>query len=265
MHFIIAVLAFVSYTFMVLWVGMKFGGRVANWELQEERKVSAMVLKERNELRTNLDRAKKAVTTAGLDVKRIFPWLVLMLAVQLSACLRPAYAQGASAVPLPSGTFYSPERNLEALDVAALQSARTSIDLAAFSLTDQAVVTALKDRAAHGVQVRIYLDRSELETECRGDILCTRIPLQELIGLPGVEIRVKFSKVLMHLKSYEVDGALLRDGSANFSLQGETRQDNSVVFCFDPGALPIFTAKFQAMWSRPDNLTVAQAVTGAKK
>jgi phosphatidylserine/phosphatidylglycerophosphate/cardiolipin synthase-like enzyme len=158
------------------------------------------------------------------------------------------------------GTFYSPDTDLEKLDVQALDVAKATVDYAAFSLTDQAIADELKALAGRGVKVRIYLDRGELQAECRGDVTCARIPLHELIGLPGVDIRVKYSKVLMHLKSYEVDNFLVRDGSANFSVQGESRQDNSATFSTDGTALVKFSRKFEAMWGRPDNLTVAQAV-----
>lgn len=160
------------------------------------------------------------------------------------------------------GTYHSPEMDLEKKDLEALGAAQEEIDLAAFSLTDPAIIDALKDRAvSHHVKEHIYLDRGELQAECRGDVLCARSPLGELIALaPAVEIKVKFSKVLMHLKSYTVDGKLVRDGSANFSEQGEKRQDNSLTFSTDDTALVGFQVKFAAMWARPDNLTVAQAI-----
>jgi len=66
--------------------------------------------------------------------------------------------------------------------------------------------------------------------------------------------------VLMHLKSYEVDNLLERDGSANFSEQGEQRQDNSAIFTGEWSQIGGFAQKFKAMWNRPDNLTVALAV-----
>jgi phosphatidylserine/phosphatidylglycerophosphate/cardiolipin synthase-like enzyme len=170
-----------------------------------------------------------------------------------------------AATGLPLGTYYSPETNLEPFDVNAIKSAVKSIDLAAFSLTDQAMIDVLKAQAGHGVVIRIYLDRGELQAECRGDISCQRSPIHELMDVPGVTIKVKYSKVLMHLKSYLVDDCLLRDGSANFSVQGESRQDNSAVFSTDAGAMKGFGTKFAEMWMRPDNLGVAQAVTEAKK
>jgi phosphatidylserine/phosphatidylglycerophosphate/cardiolipin synthase-like enzyme len=190
------------------------------------------------------------------------------LAMAMVSCGVEALSQGVvkaaltPAAALPAGSYYAPETNLEALDATALASARRTIDLAAFSLTDKALVAVLADRAAHGVAIRIYLDRGEIQAECRGDSFCQRSPIHELLNLPGVEIRVKFSKVLMHLKSYAVDNSLERDGSANFSEQGEARQDNSAVFSAGRGAVAAFEAKFAGMWGRPDNLTVAQAIAG---
>src|SRR2546421_9405695 len=48
----------------------------------------------------------------------------------------------------------------------------------------------------------------------------------ELAEAPSVEIRTKRDHgAPMHLKSYEIDGRLLRTGAANFSASGEKRQD----------------------------------------
>lgn len=181
--------------------------------------------------------------------------LVFGLAMGMASCGQLVYAQVAAL-----STEYSPDLNLEQMDVAEIALAHKTLDLAAFSLTDQAIVNALVDRAAHGVAIRIYLDRGELQAECRGDATCARIPLRALIGLKGVEILVKHSKVLMHLKSYCVDSSLVRDGSANFSEQGERNQDNSATFAVGAETVSGFEAKFKAMWFRPDNLTITQAL-----
>jgi phosphatidylserine/phosphatidylglycerophosphate/cardiolipin synthase-like enzyme len=48
---------------------------------------------------------------------------------------------------------------------------------------------------------------------------------QTLAETPSVEIRVKQeSFALMHLKSYEIDGHVLRTGAANFSASGLKRE-----------------------------------------
>lgn len=197
-------------------------------------------------------------------------WIYLGLGGVLGAWLASCggggtlcHAQTAQTPAAPlwmQGTAYSPEDNLEAYDALEIRMAASRIDLAAFSLTDAVVVNALVGAAAKGIRIRIYLDRGEVQAECRGDSTCARIPLHLLLNLPTVQVKVKHSKVLMHLKSYEIDGQLVRDGSANFSEQGERNQDNSATFAVGAETVSGFEAKFKAMWFRPDNLTVAQAV-----
>ena len=40
----------------------------------------------------------------------------------------------------------------------------------------------------------------------------------------------------MHLKSYQIDGRLLRTGAANFSASGLKRQDNDLIVIEGPAA-----------------------------
>lgn len=160
-------------------------------------------------------------------------------------------------------THYSNPATLVPIDVAALQAAVTTIDIAAYSLTEPTIIAQLIARAGAGVVIRVYLDRSELEAEARGNPALPQSPLGRLLGVAGITVRVKYSTILMHLKSYLVDAKNLRDGSANFSPLGEFEQDNSLTLTDDPAAVFLFTTKFAQMWNRPDNLTVTQAVEGS--
>ena len=147
-------------------------------------------------------------------------------------------------------THYSPDENLEGVDVQLLSGAQHTVDMAAYSLTDFVVANALEQAAHRGVQVRIYLDREQTQEESRrsrGNVLA------DLAGTPGVTLKVKHSDVLMHLKSYVVDGTTLRSGSANFSPTGEKRQDNDLTVTHNSTSVQAFEHHFDEMWSRPDN------------
>jgi phosphatidylserine/phosphatidylglycerophosphate/cardiolipin synthase-like enzyme len=158
---------------------------------------------------------------------------------------------------------YSNPVNLTPVDTATLGAAAKTIDFAAYSLTEPTVISTLLARAQAGVQIRIYLDRSEVEAEARGNAAMPTSALHTLFNIPNVQIKVKESIVLMHLKSYLVDGTTLRTGSANFSTQGEFEQDNDLILTDDAATIAAFEAKFGAMWARPDNLSVAAAITQA--
>jgi phosphatidylserine/phosphatidylglycerophosphate/cardiolipin synthase-like enzyme len=157
-------------------------------------------------------------------------------------------------------THYTNPGTATPLDTAALAAATTTIDFAAYSLTEPAIIQTLAARAAAGVKIRLYLDRSELEAEARGNPALPSCPLNQLLNAPNLTIRVKASMVLMHLKSYLVDGKTLRDGSANFSPLGESQQDNSATFTDDPQAVANFAAKFETMWNRADNMSTTAAI-----
>ena len=156
--------------------------------------------------------------------------------------------------------LYSNPIDLVPTDVATIGAALKTIDFAAYSLTEPRVCAAILTAANKGVVISIYLDRSEVEAEAKGNPAMPASALSTLFNHAGIQIKVKHSMILMHLKSYCVDKAIVRDGSANFSPQGEEAQDNSILITDDPAHVQAFIAKFNAMWLRPDNLTILEAV-----
>jgi phosphatidylserine/phosphatidylglycerophosphate/cardiolipin synthase-like enzyme len=132
---------------------------------------------------------------------------------------------------------YAPEERLDTIDAALIATARTSIDLASYALTDPIVIAALNAAALRGVRIRIVLDPRERHDFVRlGDLSDT--------------VRIKRGGPFMHLKSYEIDGATLRTGSANFSTSGENAQDNDLIVIRDGGgSADAFEAHFERMWS----------------
>jgi phosphatidylserine/phosphatidylglycerophosphate/cardiolipin synthase-like enzyme len=130
---------------------------------------------------------------------------------------------------------YSPEERLDAIDAAMIESAKLSIDFAAYSLNDGEVVDALSAAERRGVVIRIVLDPPERHDFVR-------------LGDLSDNVRVKRSGPLMHLKAYAIDGEVLRTGSANFSASGERQQDNDLIVIRDAGAAAKFDAHFERMW-----------------
>jgi phosphatidylserine/phosphatidylglycerophosphate/cardiolipin synthase-like enzyme len=130
---------------------------------------------------------------------------------------------------------FSPEERLDAIDAALIAAAKQSIDFASYSLTDAAVLDALNSAEQRGVAIRIVLDPRERHDFAK-------------LGDLADNVRIKRSGPLMHLKSYAIDGQLLRTGSANFSASGERQQDNDLIVIRDAGAAAKFDAHFERMW-----------------
>ena len=175
----------------------------------------------------------------------------LFLAVLLVILLGPAGQSRAERTALVQ-MYNSPEMNLEEIDRSILDQvgAGGRINFAFYVLSDYTIMDSLRGAAERGAVVRIYLDPRELEKLT----LSNDHPLVKLSRTRNLEIKVKGLKDgLMHLKSYSVNGVLLRTGSANESHSGLERQDNDLLVISDKPTVSSFDYKFEVMWARPSN------------
>jgi phosphatidylserine/phosphatidylglycerophosphate/cardiolipin synthase-like enzyme len=121
--------------------------------------------------------------------------------------------------------------------------------MAAYVLTDWAIMQALTRAADRGVKVRIYLDGTQLAEREPAKVFL------ELAETPGVEIRIKRQRSApMHLKSCQIDGKLLRTGAANFSASGLKRQDNDLIVIESTGAAASFKRNLEARYASGEAL-----------
>ena len=140
-----------------------------------------------------------------------------------------------SAPALAQEVHYAPEERLDVIDAALIATAKRSIDLASYSLTDALVLDALDAAEKRGVAIRVVLDPRERQDFVK-------------LGDLSDNVRIKRGGPFMHLKAYAIDSALLRTGSANFSTSGENAQDNDLVVIRDADAVAKFNAHFERMW-----------------
>ena len=154
-----------------------------------------------------------------------------------------------AATPVAAATLdihYAPVEDLEAIDVGLIESAERTIDMAAYVLTDRAILEALGDAADRGVAVRIYLDA--------GEYRAVGPTLAGLAAQPGVEARLKPPGPLMHMKAYAIDRARLRTGSGNFTRVGLSRQDNDLLVTDDAAAVMRFESDFESIFAAGEAL-----------
>jgi phosphatidylserine/phosphatidylglycerophosphate/cardiolipin synthase-like enzyme len=187
--------------------------------------------------------------------------LALAIRLFLSACvalsaLGAAWAEKRSNAEGPQPEIhYAPRENLESVDVREIGRAELSIDMAAYVLSDPRIIEALTDAAERGVLIRLYLDRSQFAEHgaIRGGLIET------LLAHPNVVARIKGEGVLMHLKAYAFDGAVLRTGSGNFSQSGLASQDNDAIFITDSAVVDAFEGNFERIWARAQNIAAFDA------
>jgi phosphatidylserine/phosphatidylglycerophosphate/cardiolipin synthase-like enzyme len=175
-------------------------------------------------------------------------WLFLLPAFLIGMAVerRSSAVEAPCPVGAAAEVHYSPAEDLERIDVALIGEATKQVDMAAYVLTDRAVVEALRAAADRGAKVRIWRDASMAEKV--GDF-----DAEAQLGgqVQGIELRSSApGGELMHLKGYCIDHRLLRTGSANFSRSGETRQDNDLVALRGASVCAGFEAKFDRAWNR---------------
>lgn len=139
---------------------------------------------------------------------------------------------------------FAPDENLERIDVALIDATKRSLDVAAYVMTDRAVIAAIERAARRGVTVRIWRDPDMAEKVGAADVAALIAPDEA-----NVTMREKSPGPLMHLKGYCADGATLRTGSANFSRSGLVAQDNDLIVLRDADACAAFEAKFAKAWA----------------
>jgi len=154
---------------------------------------------------------------------------------------------------------FSPPEDLEHLDLYRMEHARLSMDIAMYSFTDKYLADEIVKMARQGIEIRIYRDREQYDNEERNAAQHHDQSTSDMFkGEQNIQLRIKASgrRDLMHLKAYLIDGALLRDGSANWSPAGEKVQDNNARFTNNPVEVRFFNDAFEQMWARSDNQIV---------
>ncbi|HEY3929601.1 MAG TPA: phospholipase D-like domain-containing protein [Candidatus Koribacter sp.] len=191
----------------------------------------------------------------------IFLALVLLLLGRMQN-KRPAthvqeLTRAAEAGTVSAEDHFSPDEDIERIDITRLDQARSTVDIAMYAFTDRYLADEVKRLAQRGVKIRIYRDQEQYEEEQRHASKRDNESTTSLLtGEANVQIRVKGHRELMHLKAYLIDDSLLRDGSANWSPSGEKRQDNNAHFSTDPAQVAAFRKDFNEMWDRTDNLKI---------
>ena len=177
--------------------------------------------------------------------------LVLLLLMH-DRSIRPITASHSSVEAASTPIYFSPETNLEEVDLALIEHAQRSIDVAMYTFTDRRIAQALRRAAERGVKIRVYRDREQYEEEQRRRSTVPAI----LAGSPNITVKVKRSSKLMHEKSMLCDDSILRSGAGNWSVSAAHDQDNEVSVSADPAMVSAFARVFRAMWDRPDNARI---------
>ena len=144
---------------------------------------------------------------------------------------------------------------------AFLAGARTSLDIAVYDLklegeTERLVIGAIEDAGGRGVAVRLAFNadfRAPIPVPpppkaVPEDVDSLRVPTRAIAGIPD----------LMHHKYVVRDGASVWTGSANWTDDSWSREENVIAVLDSPALAHAFTLDFEQLWSTGNVRTPAR-------
>lgn len=131
-----------------------------------------------------------------------------------------------------------PEQALE----SQINSAKSTLDIAIYSLTKKDIVDAIISAKKRGVNVRIITDRTEAKSKAQ------EVQLQ-LLKSSNIPIKENTHSGLMHMKVSIIDKSVVTTGSYNYSQSASTINDEVLVVIHDSGIASKWDDEFQQMWS----------------
>ncbi len=150
--------------------------------------------------------------------------------------------------------FVMPDDGMEAL-IAPLRSARNSIDIYVFTLSNADILGALSEASARGVTVRALVDTHPSGNEAAGQAAL------DSLRYGGVQARPAPSYFAhLHAKSYVADGELALISSVNF-LQDWQRTRDFGLITSDAGVVQALIETFEADWQQQEDDTRSAPVS----
>jgi phosphatidylserine/phosphatidylglycerophosphate/cardiolipin synthase-like enzyme len=135
--------------------------------------------------------------------------------------------------------FFSPSRDCETQIVKAIDSSKTEIVAAVYSINNDRIVDAFKRARSRGVKIRILTDR----TQAAGH--SSKIPE---LSSEGFNVRVHSKNKIEHNKFGVFDSKIAVNGSYNWTNPAsDSNSENCVVFN-EKNIISSYRTRFEELW-----------------
>lgn len=137
--------------------------------------------------------------------------------------------------------FFSPGDHCWQRIVSFVRSAKSSLDLCVFTITDDRITRAILDTHGRGIQLRVITDNDKAYDQ-GSDV-------QELIAR-GVNLRIDDTPYHMHHKFAVADGKLLLNGSFNWTRSASVNNEENFTITGDVRLIAEFSREFEKLWEK---------------
>jgi len=141
--------------------------------------------------------------------------------------------------------YFSLSDNPQKVIIKNINQAEAFINIAMYIFTDREIALPLMDAQKRGVKVRVYLDRSQIEST---------YSISRLLVQKGIKVRISTNNYIMHHKFAIIDNRLLLTGSYNWTFSANNRNDENLMIIDDPEIIKIFQNQFVNLWTNKYSL-----------
>ena len=141
--------------------------------------------------------------------------------------------------------YFSLSDNPQKAIIRNINQAQAFINIAMYVFTDKEIALPLINAQKRGVKVRVYLDRSQIESS---------YSVSRFLVQKGLKVRISSNNYIMHNKFAIIDNRLLLTGSYNWTFSANNRNDENLLIIDDPEIIEIFQNQFVNLWTNKYSL-----------
>ena len=136
--------------------------------------------------------------------------------------------------------YFSLSDNPQKAIIRNINQAEASINIAMYVFTDKEITAFLIDAQNKGIKVRVYLDKSQIESS---------YSVSRFLVQKGIKVRISTNNYIMHHKFAIIDNCLLLTGSYNWTFSANKRNDENLLIIDNPEIIKIFQNQFVNLWT----------------
>lgn len=149
-------------------------------------------------------------------------------------------ARNRVSVPTPSVYFSPGEHCLDQI-LHGLSTAKISIDICVFTISDNRITEAILSAHENGKSIRIISDNDKAKDK-GSDVY--------YLSEQGVPVRLDQSPHHMHHKFALFDQNKLINGSFNWTRSASLKNEENITILYDPDLVKAFSSKFEVLWQQ---------------
>jgi len=135
--------------------------------------------------------------------------------------------------------YFSLSDNPQKEIIKNINQAEAFINIAMYVFTDKEIVLPLIDAQNRGIKVRVYLDKSQIEST---------YSVSRFLVQKGIKVRISTNNYIMHNKFAIIDNRLLLTGSYNWTFSANNRNDENLMVIDDPEVIARYQNQFEKLW-----------------